>query len=106
MGLIQVDHDGFWTLLFANRAECLPVVGGHRTELGASVLATFATPNTRSVPITIVRLSYTTVGNLLPSDAAAAGYLGYSELLKELQRQKPDLSDADVVTLVFFKRVR
>lgn len=60
----------------------------------------------RHEPIVITRIAFTHVSELTREDPAQCGLLGPSELIKELERQKPELTGDDPVTLVSFRRHR
>lgn len=92
-----------WPLFFTGKSRMIAMVGVQSHNLGPTH-AVNVDGQPRKAPIYITRVAFTCVSEIKPSDHGHCGMLGHGELLKELTRQKPDLTDSDPVTLVSFRR--
>ena len=93
-----------WPIFYTGRAQMIAIAG---VCLDLSLGPTHAVSidgKPRREAIQITRIAFTYVAELTREDPGQCGLLGASELIKELERQKPELLGEDPVTLVSFRR--
>ncbi len=94
-------HTDLWPLFYTGRMRACALVGIQAEfHLGPD----HATGAKRAEAIQITRVAFTTVGEMLPEDVPQCGFLNQAAFQRELERQKPELTDADPVTVIYFRR--
>lgn len=100
-------HGNLWPLFFNGKMKCIAYVGVVDARLGDTFAESESVDHPRNEPISITRVAFTFASELTREDSAMCGFLGESDLKRELERQNSlAISSDSPVTLVYFRRRR